>query len=82
MFDWQGDLNDNCHYRDRGYVATCEELDEGVWFASAYRTSRAYSPAVTLLHTSSEDIMPKSGAAARKLCEMAIMADLYKERNA
>lgn len=70
-FEWTGDLNDCCACSVGGMWATCEKMSENPdwWFACVSRGGEY------LLHTSSDDILPKTGQAARRLCELVMRAE-------
>ena len=72
---WSGDLDDDCHFTDEPFRAHAEHLAgprrAGVWYCAVTDTkgNQRY------FHTADfPGIEPKSGAAARKLCLMAMSA--------
>lgn len=69
--DWQGDLSDDCTARIGRFQAHAEHLQGprrgGVWYCQVF----------DVLHSEEAGIVPRSGRAARWLCEViAVAAEL------
>jgi len=71
---WTGDLGDdcsavvgdfNCHAEH-----SCGPARGGVWYCSVYRSG------VRIFHTADRGVQPRSGKAARWLCEVMIAAEV------
>lgn len=89
-FVWVGDLDDDCTCRSvPGYVLRAELLSDGTdpddpcdvpaWYAAVYREGRTGKWGVdTVFHNDDADVNPKTAKAARNLCEMAVLADLFR----
>jgi hypothetical protein len=73
---WTGDLSDDCVARWRGLLAHVEKMDERSWYCAVYRyEGTAKRPkCVPIFHSSSNDVVPLTGKAARKLCEFVMRA--------
>lgn len=67
---WAGDLDDDCTARWGNLLAHAEAMDENAWFAAVYLDGAEED----LFHSASDDILPLSGPAARKLCELVMRA--------
>lgn len=83
--EWKGDLGDDCTAEWRGMFAHAECLyeydpddhepdespnDPSYWFCSVIIKGREYE----LFHDMTADVMPKTGKAARWLCELVMRA--------
>ena len=89
-FVWTGDdPTDEVACRSvPGYVCHCEcmagptaeEPDEPeVWYCSVGREPRTGDwRADNVFHSGEWDVVPLTGKAARRLCETAVLADLYR----
>ena len=72
--EWRGDLEDDCSAAWKRFVAHAEHLQGphrgGIWYCSVSDLDGK-----RFFHTADrKDIQPKSGAAARWLCELVISA--------
>ena len=69
---WQGDLGDDCSASVGDLSCHAEHMHGpvrgGVWYCAAGRGGEA------LLHTAERGVQPRSGEAARWLCEIVIRA--------
>jgi hypothetical protein len=67
---WTGDPADEQTLEWRGFRGHVEELGSGLWFAEVGRPD-----GTTLFRSTSADILPKTGDAARRLVELVIRAE-------
>ncbi len=67
---WTGDLDDDCSLHWRGYHAHAECLSRNQWHCMVWREAEGKSTQV--FHADEFDVMPKTGEAARWLCELVI----------
>jgi len=75
---WEGDLDDDCRARWRGLRAHAEAMDENAWYCSV----RVEDADDDLFHSSTDDVVPITGAAARKLCEMVMRLHVLEAKEA
>ncbi len=80
---WRGDLSDDCVMKtEDGYLAQAEAMDSGRnehWCCTVTLGKR---PSLRWVYHSAENgVWPKYGAAARAMCEMAIDADRWRNRD-
>jgi len=72
---WQGDLADDCHAQAGELHCHAEWLTGprrgGLWYASVWRTESANA---SVFHTLDRGLQPRSGSAARWLCELVVQA--------
>jgi len=77
-FNWEGDLEDDCSLSTMdSYGAHAEAMSDNEWYCSVWRGDRPNS--VLIFHSNEDDVMPKTGEAARKLCEWVI--DAHRQRH-
>ena len=78
-FEWAGDPGDQQTCRSvPGYVCVAEDMGDD-WFAAVYRAGvPAADPAAAVLHSGDAGILPLTGVAARRLCELAVRADVQR----
>jgi hypothetical protein len=88
---WRGDLDDDCSAEWRGLGAHAELMGESdpsdpdsadAWYCSVWRVNpaaRVGSDNETLFHSSDHDTLPLTGPAARRLCELVMRAEAYRE---
>jgi hypothetical protein len=92
-FEWTGDLADDCFCTWRGMAAHAERLGASEWYCMVERNDACLGDRRrtenTLFHSSAtDDILPLTGPAARRLCEMVmrlayidfVKAELREER--
>lgn len=65
---WEGDLDDDCVCRWRGMMGRAECMSDSCWFAAVYDQEGEPNCKV-IFHDSQDDVLPKTGPAARKLVE-------------
>ena len=58
-----------------GYLCVIEQMDRRAWYCAVYRVPLAPDEVFT---STDADVLPLTAKAARRLCEMAVVADLYK----
>ena len=71
--NWERDLDYDCILQEGNLFAHAEHMEGpkgkgGIWYCQVHSKDRRY------FHTSDHDIQPRSGAAARWLCEIIILA--------
>lgn len=55
-----------------GYLCVAEQMDRREWYCSVSRGD------VDVFHSTESDVLPLTAKAARQLCELAVLADLYR----
>lgn len=55
-----------------GYLCVAEQMDRREWYCSVSRGG------VGVFHSTDADVLPLTAKAARRLCELAVLADLYR----
>jgi len=65
-FIWTGDPEDELWCKVGDLSAHCECMSDEWWFASVSLGGNY------LLHTSLDDLLPKTASAAKRLCEMVM----------
>ncbi len=73
---WDGDLDDDCSLTWRGYGAHAEAMGEREWYCSVWRLADG----VDVFHSTDADVVPLTGPAARRLCELVIRAAIEEAR--
>jgi len=73
---WTGDPDDDCRANCGDYIAHAESLDDNAWYCDVFRApwTPNSSDERYVFHSEDSDIMPKTGEAARHLCELIIRA--------
>lgn len=69
---WTGDIEDDCVAKWRGLGAHAEYLNRYSWHAMVWvinPNAKVGADNLTLFHADENDVNPKTGPAARKLCE-------------
>jgi len=77
---WTGDMDDDCTLKtEDGYVAHAEAMDDDWWYC-AVRHGDIDSLVIIrdVFHSTSHDVQPLTGEAARALCQVVIDADRYR----
>ncbi len=76
-FHWTGDTDEQtCEIQ--GYFCHVEHLNRNCWHASVTRGRRG----PYLFHADEHDVLPKTLAAAKWLCEAFVLADLWRKEHA